>query len=117
MILGDICKINLAVFKVFNMRKWFCLLVMLLMATPAFAQMSSLTQVKYLATLKVVANYKMGDQEIAKDLEKLRESEKFKKDLEKMMAKLDNSKSSNAVNRRVMKILEQAGKDIYNELK
>jgi len=117
MIFSDICKINLAVFKVFHMRKYFCLLAIFLMATPAQAQMASLTEAKYMATLKVVTNYKMGDQEIAKDLDKLRESERFKKDLEKMVAKLDNSKSSNALNRRIMKILEQAGKDIYNELK
>lgn len=103
-------------FKVINMRKYFCLLVMLLSAMPAYAQMSSLTKAKYIATLKVVANYKMDDQDITKDLDKLRESERFKKDLEKMVSKLNNKKS-NALDRRVMKILEQAGKDIYNELK
>ena len=116
MINSDICKINLDVFKVFKMWKYICLLVMLLSAMPAYAQMSSLTRAKYIATLKVVANYKMDDQDITRDMDKLRESEKFKKDLEKMVSKLNN-KRSNALDRRIMKILEQAGKDIYNELK
>ena len=99
------------------MRKYILLGLMLLLAVPAQAQMSSLTEVKYLATLKVVANYKMKDKSIEKDLEKLRESDRFKKELEKMIGKLNNSKSNDATDRRIMKILEQAGKDIYNELK
>lgn len=98
---------------------WKCLLVswLLLSAQPTQAQMASLNNAKYMAVLKIVVNYKMGDEGIAGDLDKLRESERFKKELEKIVEKLDNSKTSNATNRRIMRILEQAGKDVYNELK
>lgn len=98
---------------------WKCLLVswLLLSAQPTQAQMASLNNAKYLAVLKIVVNYKMGDESIVGDLDKLRESERFKKELEKIVDKLNNSKTSNATNRRIMRILEQAGKDVYNELK
>ena len=98
---------------------WKCLLGfwLFLSAQPVQAQVASLTNAKYMAVLKVVVNYKMGDENISGDLDKLRESERFKKELEKLVEKLDNSKTSDATNRRVMRILEQAGKDVYNELK
>lgn len=81
------------------------------------AQMSHLNKAKYITTLKVVANYKLNDNEIAEDVDKLREHKAFNQELSKMLKKIDNSKSDNAKNRRVMRILEQAGKDIYNELR
>ncbi len=79
--------------------------------------MAALNKAKYIATLKVVVNHKMNDADIVDDMEKLRQSAKFKKDLEKIVSKLDNSRPSEAKNRRIMRILEQAGKEIYNELK
>ena len=81
------------------------------------AQMSHLNKAKYISTLKVVANYKLNDSEIAEDVDKLREHKAFNQELSKMLKKIDNSKSDNAKNRRIMRILEQAGKDIYNELR
>ena len=83
----------------------------------ANAQMSHLNKAKYISTLKVVANYKLNDSEIAEDVDKLREHKAFNQELSKMLKKIDNSKSDNAKNRRIMRILEQAGKDIYNELR
>ena len=83
----------------------------------ASAQMSYLNKAKYITTLKVVANYKLDDSEIAEDVDKLREHKAFNQELSKMLKKIDNSKSDNAKNRRIMRILEQAGKDIYNELR
>ena len=88
-----------------------------LTAMPAQAQLASLNDAKYMAVLKVVVNYKMGDERLSDDLDKLRESDRFKKELEKIVNKLDNSKTSDATNRRILRILEQAGKDVYNELK
>ncbi|MBP5698021.1 MAG: hypothetical protein J6W96_00660 [Alphaproteobacteria bacterium] len=99
------------------MLKYLMLMPLFFMCTSSQAQMASLTNAKYMAVLKVAVNYKMGDSEIAGDLEKLRQSERFKKELEKIVEKLDNSKQSDAKNRRIMRILEQAGRDIYNELK
>jgi len=93
------------------------LLLMLVAAVPAQAQMANLTKAKYVAVLKVVASHKMKDEDIVGDLERLNESERFKKDLNKIINKLDNSKPNDANNRKVMRILEQAGKEIYNEFK
>ena len=83
----------------------------------AFAQSATLNNAKYIATLKVVAEHKLNDKDITSDLEKLRQSKKFKQDLNKMIEKLDNSRPSEAKNRKVMQILERAGREIYNELK
>lgn len=92
-------------------------LLMFTISSSANAQMATLNKAKYIATLKVVTNHKMGDKNMADDFNKLRESANFKKDLEKMVKKLDNSKPNDLTNRKIMRILEQAGKDIYNELK
>ena len=93
------------------------LLLMLTLSCSANAQIASLNKAKYLATLKVVSAHKMGDKDMLSDFDKLRESERFRKDLEKMVNKLDNSKPNEATNRKIMRILEQAGKEIYNELR
>ena len=83
----------------------------------ANAQLSSLNKAKYITTLKVVADYKLNDEEIAGDVDKLREHKAFNQELSKMLKKIDNSKPNNARNRKIMRILEQTGRDIYNELK
>ena len=81
----------------------------------AMAQSATLNKAKYVATLKVVAEHKLNDDDLTKDLAKLRQSKKFKQDLNKMVEKLDNSRPSEAKNRKVMQILERAGREIYNE--
>lgn len=99
------------------MWKYFLVAFLFFSSHSVQAQMASLSDAKYMAVLKVVVNYKMGAEEISRDLDRLRESERFKRELEKIVDKLDNSKTSDATNRRIMRILEQAGKDVYNELK
>lgn len=99
------------------MWKWVLIVCMCFMTFSAQAQMAALNKAKYIATLKVVVNHKMNDADIVDDMEKLRQSARFKKDLEKIIGKLDNSKPNEATNRRIMRILEQAGREIYNELK
>ena len=83
----------------------------------ASAQVTTLNEAKYITTLKVVVDHKMKDADIVDDVAKLREHQKFKQDLAKMLKKLDNSRPSEAKNRKIMKILERTGKEIYNELK
>ncbi len=83
----------------------------------ANAQMAALNEAKYITTLKVVVDHKMKDVDIADDVAQLREHQKFKQDLAKMLKKLDNSRPNEAKNRRIMKILERTGKEIYNELR
>ena len=116
MISKVICKINLFVLGD-NMWKWVLIVCMCMTTFSAHAQMAALNKAKYIATLKVVVNHKMNDADIQTDLEKLRESNRFKKDLEKIVGRLDNSRPNEATNRRIMRILEDAGKQIYNELK
>lgn len=88
-----------------------------ILAVPAEAQMSSLNKAKYVTVLKVVADHKMKDKDLTSDIDKLRENSKFRQELSKMLEKLDNSRPNDAKNRKVIRILEQAGKEIYNELK
>lgn len=86
-------------------------------ASGAMAQTASLNKAKYVTVLKVIAEHKMDDQELVADIDKLRQYDKFKKELVKMMNKLDNSKPNEIKNRKIIKILERAGKEIYDELK
>jgi hypothetical protein len=50
-------------------------------------------------------------------VDKLREYDKFRKELKAMIDKLDNSHPREAKNQKIMRILEKAGKEIYEELK
>lgn len=88
-----------------------------MVAMSAYAQTAALNKAKYVAVLKVITDHKMNDAELKPDIDKLREYDRFQQDLRKMMAKLDNSKPSEAKNRRIMRILERTGKEIYDELK
>ena len=99
------------------MWKYLFLFILLFGADFAQAQSSALNDAKYLAVVKVISNHKLGDKEIAGNLEKLRESDKFKRDLARMVDKLDNNKPNDGKNRKIMRILEKAGKEIYEELR
>lgn len=83
----------------------------------SWAQGASLNKAKYVTVLKVITDHKMNDEDIVDDVDKLRQHERFKKELTKMINKLNNSRPNEAQNRKIMRILERAGKDIYDELK
>ncbi len=83
----------------------------------AQAQVAALNEAKYITTLKVVADHKMNDADLVADIDKLRHNENFLRDLKKMVAKLDNDRPNSAKNLKIKRILEKAGKEIYNELK
>ncbi len=87
-----------------------------LTATPASAQFAAQDDAKYIATLKAVTNYKIDDEENINAVESLRENQAFNRKLQRMMSKLQNSRTKNSTNRKVYNILLKAGKDIYNEL-
>lgn len=95
----------------------FFFLFFMMCAFSAQAQSAALNKAKYVTVLKVILDHKMNDEELMPDVAKLRESERFKKELVKMIGKLDNSRPSEAKNRRIMRILERTGKEIYDELK
>ena len=88
----------------------------LLSISNANAQYASQKDASYIATLKAVLDYKMGDEENLKELEALRENEQFNRKLSRMMTKLSNKRSKDSKNSRIYKILIKARKDIYNEL-
>ena len=50
------------------------------------------------------------------NIERLREDRRFNEKVQKMLDKLSNNRSKNTTNRKVLQILEQAGKDLYNLL-
>lgn len=83
---------------------------------PAQAQYSAQNDAKYMATLKAVANYKIDDEENLAGVEALRQNKVFNEKLQKMLNKLSNKRTKDTTNRKVLQILEQAGKDIYNLL-
>lgn len=87
-----------------------------MMCKPVGAQYTSQNDAAYLATIKAVADYKIDDEEDVKNVEKLRQDERFNRKLAKMLAKLNNSRNKDAKNRRVYNILKRAGKEIYDEL-
>ena len=96
----------------------FCVLLVLfgMVAKSAEAQYTSQNDAAYLATIKAVSDYKIDDEEDAKNVEKLRQDERFNRNLSKMLAKLSNNRNKDAKNRRVYNILKRAGKEIYDEL-
>ncbi len=99
------------------MKIFYLILFAFLIQIPcAKAQLASQKEAAYIATLKAVADFKINDEENLSELESLRENERFKQKLNRMMNKLSNSRSKNSTNERIYKILIKAGKDIYNEL-
>ncbi len=90
---------------------------LVIFSTGAQAQYSSTKNAQYLATIKAVANYKINDEEEFRNVEKLRQDARFNEKLQTMLNKLQNSKTKNSDNKRILKILEDAGKEIYDILK
>ena len=89
---------------------------MILVINPAYAQFSASKDAQYLATIKAVANYKIEDEELQRDIAKVRQNKAFNEKLQKMLDKLNNRRTKDAKNRKVLKILEEAGEQIYNLL-
>ena len=98
------------------MRLFMVAFLVCLFSSNAYAQFSSQKDAAYLATLKAVTDFKINDEEVSKDMEKLRQNEKFNQDLQKMIDKLTNSRTKTGKNRRVYEILQRAGKEVYDEL-
>ena len=99
------------------MKIFYLILFAFLLQIPcAKAQYTSQKEASYIATLKAVVDFKMNDEENFSELASLRENERFKQKLSRMMSKLSNNRSKNSTNERIYKILIKAGKDIYNEL-
>lgn len=90
--------------------------LMLGFAGTAEAQMAATRDAQYIAVLRAVVNYKIDDEENIRNIERLRDDRRFNEKVQKMLDKLSNNRSKNTTNRKVLQILEQAGKDLYNLL-
>lgn len=95
----------------------FLLLIGVTVSGNAAAQYASQMDAAYLATIKAVADYKINDEENLKQVNELRENEKFNKKLAKMLEQLNNKRTKTGKNRQVYQILQKAGKEIYDILK
>ena len=90
-----------------------CLFLFLIFSYPTTVQaFAAKEDAENLAVLKAVVNYKIDDDEHIKDIESLRQDERFNRRLRKMLDKLSNSRTKNSTNKKVLDILEKAGKDI-----
>ncbi|MBE6445428.1 MAG: hypothetical protein E7019_05220 [Alphaproteobacteria bacterium] len=98
--------------------KMFFAFVICLVLCPfsAQSQFSSQRDAQYIATLKAVVNYKINDEENLSNIEKLRENARFNQKLQRMLDKLQNTRTKNSTNQKVYDILIKAGKEIYNTL-
>ena len=90
-----------------------CLFLFLIFSYPTTVQaFAAKEDAENLAVLKAVVNYKIDDDEHIKDIESLRQDERFNRRLRKMLDKFSNSRTKNSTNKKVLDILEKAGKDI-----
>ena len=92
------------------------LLVCSLFVGSANAQYASQKKAAYVATLKAVVNYKIDDEENIREVEALRKDKRFHQKLQMMLDKLQNTRTKDTKNRKVLDILEKAGEDIYKLL-
>ena len=99
------------------MRVFVLLVMMFLRVTPsAQAQLTSQKEAQYMATLKAVVNYKINDEENISKIEDLRKDKRFNQKLQKMLEKLQNTRTKNSTNKRIYNILLKAGEEVYKEL-
>lgn len=69
-----------------------------------------------LMVVQEVATYKLGDETLQKEIDKLKNNQEYYNKLEKIKRKLSNSKLSDSKNKDVMRILNDAGRRLNNLL-
>lgn len=96
---------------------FFSFVLSILFPLTVSAQMSASKDAQYLATIKAVSAYKINDEETLRDIEKLRQNKRFNSELQSMLNQLQNTRTKDSKNKKVLKILQDAGKQIYDTLK
>ncbi len=76
------------------------------------AQATAARDAEYLAIVKAVTDFKINDEEHLRNMEKLRQNRRFYNKLQKMLNKLSNSRTKDSTNKKVLDILENAGKEL-----
>lgn len=92
------------------------MLTLFLFTGVANAQFAASKDAQYLAVVKAVANYKIDDEEYLRQVEELRNNEKFNNKLQKMLDKLSNKRTKDSTNQRVLQILKRTGKELNDLL-
>ena len=66
--------------------------------------------------VEAVAHYKLGDEKLREEMEKLDQNREYNKKMKKIMEQLSNDKRRDTKNREVVRILQEAGNKLYNLL-
>lgn len=66
--------------------------------------------------VEAVAHYKLGDEKLREEMEKLEQNREYNKKMNKIMEKLSNDKRRDTKNKEVVRILQDAGNKLYNLL-
>ena len=66
--------------------------------------------------VEAVAHYKLGDENLREEIEKLDQNREYNKKMKKIMEKLSNDKRRDTKNREVVRILQETGNKLYNLL-
>ena len=66
--------------------------------------------------VEAVAHYKLGDEKLREEMEKLDQNREYNKKMKKIIEKLSNDKRRDTKNREVVRILQEAGNKLYNLL-
>lgn len=73
-------------------------------------------EARNLMVVRAVANYKMGDEKLASQFEKVEDNAEFERKMQQIMENLSNNRMRNAKNREAVRILDDAGNKLYNLL-
>ena len=73
-------------------------------------------EARNLVVVRAVANYKMGDEKLASQFEKVEDNAEFERKMQQIMENLSNNRMRNAKNREAVRILDDAGNKLYNLL-
>ena len=73
-------------------------------------------EARNLMVVRAVANYKLGDEKLAKQFEKVEDNIEFERKMQQIMDNLSNNRLRNAKNREAVRILDDAGNKLYNLL-
>ena len=73
-------------------------------------------EARNIMVVHAVANYKLGDEKLAKQFEKVEDNAEFERKMQQIMENLNNNRLRNSKNREVIRILNDAGNKLYNLL-
>jgi hypothetical protein len=73
-------------------------------------------EARNIMVVQAVANYKLGDEKLANQFEKVEDNAEFERKMQQIMENLSNNRLRNAKNREAIRILDDAGNKLYNLL-